>query len=285
MANKYEVQRDSKILGSFTSAELREMAAKGTLSGDDLIRNAGSDGGWSMAGNVKSLNFQTEQANPIDVTSTISDELHVNVDDPAVEGGAHWNEPKESSTTQPRNHHLQGDVLPEKIRSFIHDNEDVLYASRPSKNALVISIVVCILVYALPAILFALFMMQFASWLGIPRFPIALVALIIGFGIPIYVTYLSWKNTYYVITSGRTIVMKGIFNIATKIILNDNIQLISINTGIIDRWLDLNTIELSTAAQGGGMSGIFSFFPGMSKGCVTLNQVVVEDVIKHYAQL
>jgi hypothetical protein len=147
--------------------------------------------------------------------------------------------------------------LPEKVRELIHEDEQINFASRPSKNALIISMIV------------------YGVGFGVISFGI-----LIPFAL--LFSYLSWKNTYYVITDGRTIVMRGIFNVATKIILNKNIQLISINTGMIDRWLGLNSIELATAAQGGGTGGIFGSFPGMSKGCVTLKQVEVTDVIKHY---
>ena len=92
---------------------------------------------------------------------------------------------------------------------------------------------------------------------------------------------LQWKNRYYVITNRRTIVSQGIFNIAIKIILNHNIQLISINTGIIDRMLNLNSVEFSSAAQGGS-GNIMSSFSGLSKGSVTMKWVKVEDVIKYY---
>ena len=96
------------------------------------------------------------------------------------------------------------------------------------------------------------------------------------------IVYFKWKNTYYIITDSKTFVMSGVFNVFIKIIRNDLIQIISINTGIIDRWLKLNSVQISTAGQGGGSSGILAFVPGLTSGSVTLKQVLSKDIIKHY---
>lgn len=173
--------------------------------------------------------------------------------------------------------------LPERLRELIHGKESILYASRPSVSALIISMV--------PAgvLLFGnLVFLLLTCFAEVPdKIPaIAFLGLgILFFTIILIFIYNSWKNTYYVITGGRTIASQGLFNIAIKIVLNKNIQLISINTGIIDRFLHLNSVEISTASQGGGIGGILAFFPGMAKGCVTLRHVVIKDVIQNYADL
>lgn len=156
--------------------------------------------------------------------------------------------------------------IPRKITELLHDSEQILYASNPSRNALTISMIVNGIIYGILGLCFYL------------------VGIIIVLPIALLITYYSWKNKYYVITDSRTIVAQGIFNVAVKIINNKNIQIISINTGFVDHWLELNSIELSTAGQGGGSAGILSFFPGMSKGSVTLKQVTTKEVVKHYYQ-
>ncbi len=156
------------------------------------------------------------------------------------------------------------DEVPEKVKELLHENEQVLYASRPSQNALNISMIANGIIW------------------GIIGLAMSIVGIVVTLPVALLVTYYSWKNKYYLITDSRTIVARGIFNIAIKIINNANIQIVSINTGIVDRWLNLNSIELSTAGQGGGAVGVLSSFPGMSTGSVTLNQVVVKDVIKNY---
>jgi len=95
------------------------------------------------------------------------------------------------------------------------------------------------------------------------------------------VTYYSWKNRYYIITADRTITSQGIFNVGITILFNRHIQLIAINTGIIDRFLGLNSIEISTAAQG-GKGGVLAQFPGLLKGSCQFKSVNVKEVIGCY---
>ena len=239
MGNLYEVKRDGKKIGEFSSNQLRTMATEGQLLEDDLIRQVNSDSRWKNASSVKSFNFKNKE----------SETISIEIEEDGAEEFRARSVTAASQFTEAIS--LQKHHLPEKMRELIHSNEKILYASRPSKTALIINMIVFGVLFAIPTL-----------------------------GLSLLFTYLSWKNTYYVITKGRTIVMQGIFNVAVKILMNDNIQLISINTGIVDRWLGLNTVELSTAAQGGGVN----FFPGMSTGCVTLKQVETTDVIHHYAQ-
>jgi membrane protein YdbS with pleckstrin-like domain len=167
---------------------------------------------------------------------------------------------------QGRRAHQDGNTattLPERIRNILHPSETLLYASNPSRNALT-----------------ALMVLNGIVW-GLIGLCLYLVGIVVTLPIALFITYWTWKNRYYVITHHRTIVSHGIFNIATKIVPNHNIQLISINTGIIDRLLNLNSIELSTAAQGGA-GGIMASFPGVARGGVVLKWVRVEDILKYY---
>ncbi len=150
--------------------------------------------------------------------------------------------------------------LPSKIRDMLWNNEVLIYASRPEKNALIIKMIIggilsLFSVYLIPIVL-----------------PIVLL-----------ITYFSWKNQYYLVTADRTIISKGIFNVGIKAIFNRHIIMISVNTGTIDRWLGLNSIQLATAAQGGA-GGVMANF-GLSKGCVELKYVKVREVVKCYENL
>ena len=150
-------------------------------------------------------------------------------------------------------------VLPERLKNILHESEQVLYMSNPSKNSLILS------------------MILYGVLWGLIGLCIYFVGIVITLPLALLITYLSWKNRFYIITDSRTIVSEGVFNISTKILMNKNIQFISINTGIIDRWLHLNSVELATAANG----GINALKP-QSAGSVTLKWVKVEDVLKHY---
>lgn len=159
--------------------------------------------------------------------------------------------------------------IPARFRYYIQNGETVLYASNPSANARVLSMIFSAAAPGIPLMVFvfgALLARQFiALFFGMTLGLIA-VALFA------YLAHLHWKHRYYIITDSRTIVSQGIFNIAVRIVFNQNIQMISVNTGLIDRWLDLNTVELSTAGAGGGIS-IFAAFPGISSGNVQLRWV------------
>ena len=119
---------------------------------------------------------------------------------------------------------------------------------------------------------------------GIVGLSLFFVGVFVVLPIALTITYFSWKNRYYTITKERTIVSQGIFNVGITIIFNRHIQLIAINTGIIDGWIGLNTIEVSTAAQGGA-GGIMARFPGLAKGSTRLKSVNVKDVIGCYDHL
>jgi len=168
----------------------------------------------------------------------------------------------ETQVMDKRNGLLDINEMPTKVKELLHEDEKILYASRPSENALKISMIVNGIVWGA---------------IGLSLF----YGVIIVLPVALLCTYYSWKNKYYVITDTRTIVAQGVFNIAIKIINNKNIQIVCINTGVVDRWLNLNSVELSTAGQGGGSAGVLSSF-GLSKGSVTLKQVVVKDVVKNY---
>ena len=87
---------------------------------------------------------------------------------------------------------LQVDI-PTKIKELLHANEQVLYASNPSRNALTLSMIVNGIVY------------------GIIGLSLYLVGIFIVLPIALVATYYSWKNKYYVITDSRTIVAQGLF--------------------------------------------------------------------------
>lgn len=167
----------------------------------------------------------------------------------------------------PASHTHSGmDSIPAHVSDLIHPNERILYAARQSTAALMLSM--------LRAAVFGL----------IVGLPLYFVGALLTVPLFLVIAYMMWSRNFYVITNSRTIVATGIFNIGLKIVPNDNIQMMSINTGVIDRWLHLSSIVLSTAPQGGGLS-IMALFPGMSSGSITLKHVVVKDVIRNYAKL
>ena len=268
-SNTYEIKRDGKIIGAkFTSSRLREMATRGELLEKDLIRKTGTDSKWKAAGSVASFNFTDK------VNETIEIELENHTPELVSEDGLSsvLNRSGEAISEIKQAVLINDKYIPDKVRLLLREDEEIIHTTRPSKLALIIKLVVSGFLLVLP-ILFLGFkiLMGDLSMLGI--FLCLNIILIILF----FVIYYSWKNTYYVITKGRTIAMQGVFNVSVKIIINENIQIISINTGVIDRWLGLNTIKLLTAAQGVGLGS-------MSPGTIVLKNVTVADIAPHYAR-
>ncbi len=188
--------------------------------------------------------------------------------------------PSVTSSQSHLNPRLSFADLPIRIRELIFDGDDILYASRPAQSALMIMLIVrgiCWGLASFPILLSAVIAFRSAALLV---FFVLCVLLVIG----LTITYFDWKNRYYLITTQRTIVSQGIFNVGIHIILNCHIQLISINTGIIDRWLGLNRVEISTAAQGGA-GGIMARFRVSSRGSVQFMFVEAKDIVGCYREL
>ncbi len=140
---------------------------------------------------------------------------------------------------------LPRSVLPKELKELIGPREKLLYAERPSKTVLYVRI-------ALASIFGVL--QNFAILLAseIPMFGKLILLLFtnaIFVAFPAYCVYLDWANRYYVITNHRLFVRWGVFNRRIQVAPIRNIQMMSINTGIIDRWLHLNTVHFHTAAN------------------------------------
>ena len=183
----------------------------------------------------------------------------------------------------PQNHNDMISLLamPTKFRQYMHENEKILYASTPSLGALVLKLVLPGL-WFLGTILSMIFVTE--RILAFLSVPITIIFIFFSMLVPITIMifiFFLWKNCFYIISDKRTFASKGIFNIAIRIIPNKNIQMICINTGIIDRLLGLNTLEISSAAHGG--ANIFQAFTGMSKGSINFSQISdVHKVLKLY---
>lgn len=138
--------------------------------------------------------------------------------------------------------------VPEKLNRLIDPSETILCSIRPSKKVFHISAAIAGGISVLFGLLVLIAGMAggrtFLGFLG-------LVAILVVGIVGVYASYLNWINTFYVITSARTILQRGIFNVNIVVIPNNNIQVITIDTGFIDRILDFNSITLSTAASGG----------------------------------
>lgn len=163
--------------------------------------------------------------------------------------------------------------------SEVLDPREIIFASHPSKTVKLLTMVL-LLIATFPIMVIMLVQMYF---LLTGRSSIEMLAIIcielIGVVLPFYILNLSWKNTYYVITRDKIVIRAGIFNRAIKIAWVKNIQEISINSGVIDRWLNLNTIHFATASSGiGGL--LLGWLPGSTLGGIHFRHVELNKVLR-----
>lgn len=163
--------------------------------------------------------------------------------------------------------------------SEVLDPREIIFASHPSKTVKLLTMVL-LLIATFPIMVIMLVQLYF---LLTGRSSIEMLAIIctelIGVVLPFYILNLSWKNTYYVITRDKIVIRAGIFNRAIKIAWVKNIQEISINSGVIDRWLNLNTIHFATASSGiGGL--LLGWLPGSTLGGIHFRHVELNKVLR-----
>jgi membrane protein YdbS with pleckstrin-like domain len=259
--SNYKVQRDGVPIGEFSSATLRAMAAKGELLKTDLIQAAGSHDKWRQAGTIASIVFveasihQTPPDPPPVAEESIGSAI-------GRSKGAAREAVEALSFNQPE--------LPGRLQELLYPREAVTYASRPSHAALLLQL----LAGAIPWLIISIVVL---GWVGIV---LGVLFAIVLLPITLFVIYLKWKNTYYVITDSRTLVMVGIFSVRVHILQNHCVQFVSINTGIVDRWLGLNTVELMTAASHFSAN---AYFGGGQPGTIKLKSVNASDIIHQYS--
>lgn len=179
---------------------------------------------------------------------------------PPIEGaGLGWSLSSSERSERKRHRH---DAIPYLMQELISPDEQVLYSAHPSSNVLLIQSGLTLIIYLFfgiipSAVQFSNFNSDFgASWLGYST--ILLLAILAAL-------YFNWVKSCYVITNQRTFVKSGFFSVDVAYIYNANVQMLKIRTGIIDKLLHLNTIELRTSA-----------------GHLTLRWVPLTEVLKFY---
>lgn len=137
------------------------------------------------------------------------------------------------------------DAIPNLIQALISPDEQILYSAHPATTVLLIQGGLTLMCYLFLGIIPSAIMISNnhsdpgGTWLVFST-----IAMIIVLAIH----YLRWVRSSYVITTERTFVKSGVFSVDVAYIYNANIQMLKIRTGLIDKILHLNTIELRTSA-------------------------------------
>ena len=168
--------------------------------------------------------------------------------------------------------------IPSDIAEVV-DTNAIVYASHPSGTAKFL-LRFMMLLATIPFLLLILFQIYYLLFVSSSlELMLGILLSTIGVAIPFVLLHLSWKNTFYVITRDKIVIRSGIFNRAIKIAWVKNVQEISINSGVIDRWLNLNTIHFSTASSGiGGL--LFAWIPGSTIGGIRFRHVELKKVLR-----
>ncbi|GEM_PF-5221691 len=140
-------------------------------------------------------------------------------------------------------------LIPSGIKELVSDDEDWLFSGNPSKTVLYVRLVLAFLggIAFNPPMIARISLEQNTTIISLLLF--ALAAL--WFLGSLYMAYVSWKSTYFAITSRQVISRTGWFSHRTRMAPTHNIQMVDIKSGIIDRWLGLNSVVFETAAAAG----------------------------------
>lgn len=154
--------------------------------------------------------------------------------------------------------------IPNLILELIGEDEKIVYAAHPSSMVLFIQCGLTMAAFFLFGVIpsvsmtFSDYPSAGISWMV---YSILLTAIVLA------VVFIKWFRACYVITTDRTFVKYGLFSVEISYIYNANIQMLKIRTGIIDKILHLNTIELRTSA-----------------GFLTLHWTPLTEVLKYYCK-
>lgn len=152
--------------------------------------------------------------------------------------------------------------IPVLIQELIGADEKILYSAHPSTTVLFVQCGLTLAAFFvfgfIPSLimLFSDFPPDGISWM---------VYSVIFTSIVLAIVFFKWYRACYVITTERTFVKHGLFSVEIGYIYNDNIQMLKIRTGLIDKILHLNTIELRTSA-----------------GYLTLRWTPLKEVLQYY---
>jgi membrane protein YdbS with pleckstrin-like domain len=140
--------------------------------------------------------------------------------------------------------------IPRDLEELISRSETVLYSGNPAKASLYLR------------------MIQGAFAGLVVGLPLYFVGAALTVPLALYLVYIEWKHQFYVITTRRVMTRSGWFNRRISLAPTINIQSVSVNTGLIDRWLWLNTVHFFTAASQGFLSAATMTFKNVDSAVV-----------------
>lgn len=164
-------------------------------------------------------------------------------------------------------------LIPTGVARLVADDEQFLFASNPSHTVMVIRLIIYGVLSIINPFILGFIIVSLRS--NSQSVVSIIIALWMWISFILYLTYISWKSRYFAITSRRIIVRTGWFSHTITMAPVNNIQLVIIKTGFVDRWLGLNNIHFETAAA--------SSFGFLRSGVLVFKNVYCDEVMKAYS--
>ena len=295
------IKRDGKISGPHTREQVEKAIKAGKFRDSDRIARS-KDGPWSRLPSHNSIDQASASATPTE-TDKSPDQQHTPEDQYLSEESYDYYDVEDFDSlafdeelTAPKHQRassrfkdLAGDVveefvpgrgIPRDVGRLIPKDEIWYLATRPSRGALWIGLGCAASPFTL-WFLFSSIRWFFLAGGELPsNWPIFmskwLLYCVVGLGIPCYLALIRWRNQFYGITSQQLVQRSGWFNHTISCVPTANVQFVSINTGLIDRLLGLNSVVFATAAASG--------FKWFNLGILNFSNVHTEEVMRAYSK-
>ncbi len=165
--------------------------------------------------------------------------------------------------------------IPGSISDIFAPEEHFLLATNPSRTSLIASQIMLSL-FLVGVSIVPITGLLFLGESGVLTKAFAALLWVGMILLAVYLKYVWWKSQFYGITTAHVIRRTGLFNHKVLIAPLSNVQMVSIDTGITDRWLKLSTIEFTTAASSG--------FGAFRAGAIKFSHVDIEEVMMVYSK-
>jgi membrane protein YdbS with pleckstrin-like domain len=246
----YWVKLKSGVKGPFTKVQLKGFVDSGRISAGTLISQS-EDGPW------RELSLASATPEPV-VTSAPNDfakyeeegysdeEEGYSEEDDYQESVPSPEASVDAESFAQRTRELGSEVshslsisaeIPREMREMFGADEELLYGSRPAQIVLMAQLAITAMLAAITSLPTIYYQSVFTG-----------VLMLVGYAFVAYCNYLGWKNTVFAITSRHVHARRGIFRRSIGIVPIKNVQMVSIDTGMIDRWLGLNKVVFMTGA-------------------------------------
>jgi membrane protein YdbS with pleckstrin-like domain len=253
----YWVKLKSSIKGPFTKVQLKALVDSGRISAGTPISKS-EDGPWrelSLAGATpqpvvtpapNDLAKYEEEGYSEEEESYSSEEEGYSDEEDYQEPVPYPEVSVDAESFTQRTRELGSEVshslsisaeIPREMREMFGADEELLYGSRPAQIVLMAQLAITGILAAVTALPVIYFQDLFTG-----------VLMLVGYAFVAYCNYLGWKNTVFAITSRHVHARRGIFRRSIGIVPIKNVQMVGINTGMIDRWLGLNKVVFMTGA-------------------------------------